>query len=191
MTLKSFRNTAGLSIKSVSEKTGIPQSTLWNYEKQNALPNRKAAIKLATAYGLSLRDLEALVKNSKGETRAQFEEKAQDFKAKYEPAEKAPEETEAKPEPPVEPPSNAAEEPKPAEPVLEATVEPEPDEVTLEAAETPEPTLPWTKTVTNEDYLNAANMAVRALKEVIGTDSKTVMLAVMFVTAEIQNRLFI
>lgn len=107
------------------------------------------------------------------------------------PAEEAPEETKAEPDPPTEPAPKATEEPKLAEPVPESVAEPEPDEVTLEAAETPEPTLPWTKTVTNEDYLNAANMAVRALKEVIGTDSKTVMLAVMFVTAEIQNRLFI
>ena len=99
MTLKSFRTTTGISVKELSDKTGISVSALYAYEKENALPSREVAVKLADVYKIPLYDLMPLVKNEKGVTRAAFEEQAEDFKAKYEPDKKSTPQTKETPKP--------------------------------------------------------------------------------------------
>lgn len=207
MTLKSFRNTANITMKALSEKTGIGVSTLYAYEKENALPNREVALKLAAAYGMSFRDLEALVKNEKGVTRAQFQEQAaENFRAKFKPdstisqaketpkpqAKEAP-----KSEPKPTPQAEAAPESKPT-PTTQTEKPHEPDPRKEEVREpviqetAPEPMTPQVKTATDAEYLEAVSGAVKALRAILGADNNgMIMLAVGFVTAEIEAKLFV
>lgn len=199
MTLKSFRNTANITMKALSEKTGIGVSTLYAYEKENALPSREVALKLAAAYGMSFRDLEALVKNEKGMTRAQFEEQAaENFRATYKPDKPTPQAKEApKSEPKPTPQAEAAPESKPT-PTTQTEKPHEPDPRKEEVREpviqetAPEPMTPQVKTATDAEYLEAVSGAVKALRAILGADNNgMIMLAVGFVTAEIESKLFI
>lgn len=174
MTLKSFRTTTGISVKELSDKTGISVSALYAYEKENALPSREVAVKLADVYKIPLYDLMPLEKNEKGVTRAAFEEQAEDFKAKYEPDKKSTPQTKETPKP---------------TPRKEETRDP----VILETTLTLEPPLtPQVKAVTHAEYLEAASGAMKALRAILGSDiNGQIMLAVGFVTAEIESKLFI
>lgn len=74
--------------------------------------------------------------------------------------------------------------PAEAEPIMQETDKPVPAET--------EPPTPQIKTVTDADYVEACEQAVKALKRMIGVENnKSILLAVAFVTAEIENRLFI
>lgn len=176
MKLKSFRNTANITMKALSEKTGIGVSTLYAYEKENALPSREVALKLAAVYKMSFHDLEPLVKNTQGMTRAQFEEQAAgNFKAKYKPDSTTPQAEEA-PEPKSTPTPQAE----------------QPHEPAPRKEETREPMTPQVKTATDAEYLEAVSGAVKALRAILGADNNgMIMLAVGFVTAEIESKLFI
>lgn len=171
MTLKAFRNTAGLSIKGLSDKTGIPISTLYAYEKENALPSSEVALKLAAAYMIPFRDLEPLVKNAKGVTSLQLDEQAaKNFKAKF------------KLDTPT-PQTEAPHEPTPRKEEVREPVIPEtaPESVTSQV-----------KTATDAEYIEAVSRAIKTLRAILGADNNgMIMLAVGFVTAEIENRLFI
>lgn len=81
---------------------------------------------------------------------------------------------------------NTEEQSKPAEAeqITQETDKPAPTEA--------EPITPQIKTVTDADYVEACEQAVKALKRMIGVENnKSILLAVAFVTAEIENRLFI
>lgn len=60
--------------------------------------------------------------------------------------------------------------------------------------DTPKQVLPQVRTATDAEYREAVSAAVKALRVILGSDSngqRQIMLAVGFVTAEIENRLFI
>lgn len=202
MTLKAFRNTANITMKALSEKTGIGVSTLYTYEKENALPSREVALKLAAAYGMSFKGLEALVKNEKGVTRAQFQEQAaENFRVKFKPdstisqAKEAPKaetkptpQAEATPEPKPTPTTQTEQAHEPA-PRIEETREPVIPETTPTI---PEPVTPKVKMVTDAEYHEAVSGAIKALRAILGADNNgMIMLAVGFVTAEIEAKLFV
>jgi transcriptional regulator with XRE-family HTH domain len=49
-----LRKAKGLSQGDVSKKTGIPRTTLMNWERNGHLPGRREILKLAKTYGISL-----------------------------------------------------------------------------------------------------------------------------------------
>lgn len=58
----------------------------------------------------------------------------------------------------------------------------------------PEPVLPQIRTATDANYREAVSAAIKGLRAILGSDSngqRHIMLAVGYVTAEIENRLFI
>ena len=181
-------------MKALSEKTGIGVSTLYAYEKENALPSREVAKKLAAAYKMSFRDLEALVKNEKGVTRAQFQEQAaENFRAKFKPDSTIPQAKEA-PKPTTTQQPKATPEPKPIkkEAPTPTPQSEKPHEPAPRKEETREPMTPQVKTATDAEYLEAVSGAVKALRAILGADNNgMIMLAVGFVTAEIESKLFI
>lgn len=79
-----------------------------------------------------------------------------------------------------------------------AAVKPTPrKEETREPVKTetaPEPVLPQIRTATDANYREAVSAAIKGLRAILGSDSngqRHIMLAVGYVTAEIENRLFI
>lgn len=52
--VKELRESSGLSLKQLSEKTNINKSTLSNYEHNRAEPSRKNVEKLADFFGVSI-----------------------------------------------------------------------------------------------------------------------------------------
>lgn len=166
MTLREAREKAGLTLSAVRKNTGIRDVTLRNWENGSTRPNPKKLPKLAAVYGVSLDELM---------------ESVEQFDRQKEAADTERTERAENPEPAREAPEP---ETIPAE-VLEAT---EPEQTFTELT-MPEPDV---MTVTDEDYLVAAAAAVEAMKNILGDkNTPTVMLAVGFVTAEIENRLFI
>lgn len=52
-----LRTQAGLTQDEVAELTGIPQTTLTTWERSGLLPGRKAIVRLAKAYRVSIQKL--------------------------------------------------------------------------------------------------------------------------------------
>lgn len=57
MKIKELRTKLGISQREVSEKLGIPQTTLFSYETQGSSPNIETIIKLADFYNVSIDEL--------------------------------------------------------------------------------------------------------------------------------------
>lgn len=57
ITLKAARVNAAMTQKEAAEKLGIPQRTLWNYEKGKSFPNVPMIVKIENLYGVKYEDI--------------------------------------------------------------------------------------------------------------------------------------
>ena len=57
MKIKELRTRLGISQREVSDKLGIPQTTLFSYETKGSNPNIETIIKLADFYNVSIDEL--------------------------------------------------------------------------------------------------------------------------------------